>query len=595
MPEVAGPDLRDRIFHGNKRVETPVSPPFALAHWVWGSRGSQHRGKSSTLPSAPWHARGWAFDMIARLLHWSRWGGLLSALLLGCSAPIVRVREPALPEGPPSIEALVDLGAYAPRVGDELDQSREDGHFSVGEWVLVRGKHLSSVETQVQIDDTPISVSGHLSDGSILVRIPSGISVRRSHRLRVRTRHGSSEHAIVLSAWIVVGDIGGDQLRFLRASSYPEELWEDEAPAIDVDDLGPVALSADRAFAYAVARKPLDSGARYAWLRVHLGAEAGPAVDQRGHFELESVATDLALGLDGSVFVLTARGLHVFTGEQRPGRVLVGPTPPLPESQWSLGSLVLFNGERNAAALEVFSNQILVFAIHDRSKPELLGTYRFDEATHPVGVGLVASPSRHDELWLLRGPNQRTLGVSLKRALDVRGWLAPNNPAPTPDWGELVASVKRFAWSGQSLQPLGDSRLPPGFVPISLARSPRGLPWVTGVSSSWFHVADASAPTLSDYAHAFFKSADVGYLVELGEDGSLSTTTSGMMIAFNPTYLSGEALPLYSAVRIGPRFFPPSVGLNWVVEAAEIQSERVRALDFTSWMPPYQGPRVLVQ
>ncbi len=513
----------------------------------------------------------------------------------GCSTPLVRVNQPAAPAGPPFIEGLVDLGAYAPPVGDELDQSREDGQFSVGEWVLVRGQHLSSAESQVWIGDTPVAVAGHVSDGSILVRIPSRISVRRPHRLGVRTPYGSAEHQVELSAWIAVADIGGDQLRFFRAGSDVEELWESEAPAIELDDLGPAALSADRAFVYAVAREPDESEAGYRWVRVHLGAQEGPAVDLRGHFELDSGATDLALGLDGSVFVLTARGLHVFKGEQRIGQVLVGPNPPLPDSQWSLASLTLFNGERNAAALEVFSNQILVFAIHDRSKPELLDAYRFDDVSHPIGVGLVANPAQHGELWLLCGPNQRTLGVTLKRALDVKGWLTSNPPAAMPDWGDLVARVRRFAWNGQGLEPLGDLNLPPGFVPTSLGRSPRGLPWVSGVSSSWFQLANTHAPTFSDYAAAFFKSTDVGFLVELGLDGSVSTTTSGMMMMFNPTHLSGEAIPLYSAVRIGPRFFPPSVGLNWVIEAAAMQSERVRALDYTSWMPPYEGPQVLAQ
>ena len=67
------------------------------------------------------------------------------------------------------------------------------------------------------------------------------------------------------------------------------------------------------------------------------------------------------------------------------------------------------------------------------------------------------------------------------------------------------------------------------------------------------------------------------------------------MICFNPTYLPGETLPLFSSVRVGPRYFPPSVGLDWVIEAGKVQSENIRGLELSSWLPPYEGPVVLAQ
>jgi len=511
-------------------------------------------------------------------------------LTLGCGSSVTRVAAPIGASGPPSVESLVDLGGYEPT--GALEDEHSDEIITPGEWLRVIGQHLSTTATTVRVQGKPLPVLGHLSDGSILVRVPPGLSPLKPHELEVQTPQGSARHTFSLSSYVLVADIGAEQLRFFRARGGEDEVLSEEVTALDLDALGPVALSAEHGFAYAIARDPDSIG--YPWFRAHLAAPEAPAVDRRGHFQLRASARDLALGSDGSLFVLTANSLEVFGGEHALGKLELGPAPPLPESEWALSSLVLFDDERHAAAIEVYTNQVLVFDIADRRRPALAATFPVDSKGEPIVVALARNPGVQNELWVLTGANQRMLGTALRRALDVRGWLASSAPPVLPQWNQLDARLERLMWQDGKLGPQAPLELPPGFVPMSLGVSPQGRPWVAGITSSWFQI-DPETSGVTAYASALFRTTKVGHLLELGASGQLTTTQSGMMICFNPTHLPGETLPLFSSVRVGPRYFPPSVGLDWVIEAGERQSEDIRGLDLSSWMPPYEGPVVLAQ
>ena len=516
---------------------------------------------------------------------------MLGALLmLGCSSSVSRVAAPIGGSGPPSIEALVDLGGYEPT--GALDDERSDEIITPGEWLRVTGEHLSTSATQVRVQGKPLPVLGYLSDGSILVRAPTGLSPLKSHELEIQTPHGSARHTFSLSSYVLVADIGAEQLRFFSARGGEDEVLSEEVTALDLDALGPVALSPEHGFAYAIAREP--GGPGYAWFRAHLGAPEAPAVDRSGHFQLRASARDLAVGSDGSLFVLTANSLEVFAGERAVGKLELGSAPPPPESEWALSNLVLFDDERHAAALEVFTNQVLVFDIADRHRPALAATFPIDSPGEPIVVALARNPALQNELWVLTGANQHTLGTALTRALDVRSLLAGNAPPVLPQWSQLEARLERLTWQDSGFVRQAPLRLPPGFVPMSLGVSPQGRPWVAGVTSSWFQI-DPETSGVAAYASALLSTTKVGHLIELSASGQPTTTQSGMMICFNPTYLPGETLPLFSSVRIGPRYFPPSVGLDWVIEAGERQSEDIRGLELENWMPPYEGPVVLAQ
>lgn len=510
-------------------------------------------------------------------------------LTVGCSASVSRVAAPIGASGPPSIESLVDLGGYEPT--GVLDAGHSDETITPGEWLRVTGQHLSTTATRVRVRGKTLPVLGHLSDGSILVRVPTGLSPLKTHELEVQTPHGSARHSFSLSSYVLVADIGGEQLRFFLARGGEDEVLSEEVTALDLDELGPVALSPEHGFAYAIARQPDDLG--YAWFRTHLGAAEAPVVDRSGHFQLRASARDLALSSDGSLFVLTANSLEVFGGERALGKLELGPASALPESQWALSNLVLFDDERHAAALEVFTNQVLVFDIVDRRRPALAATFPIDAQGEPIVVALARNPAVQNELWALTGANQHTLGTALRRALDVQSWLVSSAPPVLPQWNQLEARLERLTWRDNGLVRQAPLKLPPGFVPMSLGLSPEGRPWVAGVTSSWFQV-DTNSGVVA-YASALLHTTEVGHLLELGADGRLTTTQSGMMICFNPTYLPGETLPLFSSVRVGPRYFPPSVGLDWVLEAGKAQSENIRGLELSSWMPPYEGPVVLAQ
>jgi hypothetical protein len=519
---------------------------------------------------------------------------LCCALALGCGGSLPqRVGAPVGAVQPPHIDGLVDLGAYTPAASGRLDQSYSDERISPGEWLVVVGSSLSTIATKVSIDDKSVPLAGHLEGGSVLIRVPVGLTPRSSHQLTVQTPLGVARHPLELSSFVVVGDLGGNELRFLRVAPHQKDFWTEDIDPIALDDLGRVALSSDHSFVHAIAYKPESAG--YAWLRVHLAAPDGPAVDQRGHYPLNAGVRDMLLDDAGRTYVLTGQGLFIFQGRALLGTTAIGPNPPLPDSQWAPSHLVLFNGGKNAAALEVFSNQLLLFDIADVRRPQLVQSFRIGPATEPVSIALEAVATTPTELWALAGANQRTLGTALRSALDVRGWFDPNSSPKAPDWHQLEARLLRIGLASGQLQLLDETKLPRGFVPLSLGTSPAGFPWVSGVGSQWFEISNAEQPGLRDYADAFFKTAEVGHLLEVRPGAKPVASFSGMLLCFNPVHLPGDTLPLFSAVRIGPRFFPPSVGLDWAIEVGELQSEHIRGLDFKSWIPPYEGPIVLVQ
>ena len=48
-------------------------------------------------------------------------------------------------------------------------------------------------------------------------------------------------------------------------------------------------------------------------------------------------------------------------------------------------------------------------------------------------------------------------------------------------------------------------------------------------------------------------------------------------------------------MRIGPRFLPPSIGIDWRLEAEEQGSTALRSMSWTSWLPPYLAPELTIQ
>lgn len=512
----------------------------------------------------------------------------------------MQVKSAPKTDEPPRLERIVDLGGLDLGQG-ALPEDESDGFATPGEWLALLGSGLTAQGHAVRFGKREVVVNGYTADGGLIVRVPRGLP--DTVAVSVKTTLGESRLPLAIESYVVVADVGASKLRF-----FPSEgpRLNEELEGVSLPGLRAAVLSGDGALLYAVSAKPGQDERSYRLVAVHMGAKEVPAVVADYDLPLDGPPTALALSADDRrLFVLSETGLRAFELERRTtlrarGALSFSPAPA--SEKCAARSLVMLEGGQKAAVLDSVGDRLLL--VDTAGAPQLLSSLDLkppDAPSNapPTSFDVVADETDPRAVWLLQGPNSHFAGrflVGLSDGLRSLLGQAPQGVTPSAEVALPAPVLRRVVFEAGAGREAARVALPTDFLPLDLAQGPRGALWVSGLASDWSRVTLEPAAI----AKALTSTTEVGRVLQIEPSGQVSTRLSGLLAVMSLTRFPADDTPLYTAMRFGPTFkaslsSPVGMAVKWVAESYKQSSVPLRAMEWTSLLPPYLPPSVLAQ
>ncbi len=542
---------------------------------------------------------------------------LLGTLLgLGCSTQkqLTYSSRPLGNHGVVVVEEVVDLGSR-PLAAQEDLRLRSDGKLHVGEWFAVEGRHVGAEDVVVSIDGVVCKRGGFTKSGGVIVRVPTGLSPFRTHDLEIAHIKGTARQTLEVQNYLLVSDVGDSKIQAWTLSKKTE-LFSGEPWELNVEGLRAFSTSHDGSLLFAIGEDAItesESGAqRYPLVVIDLGAAGEPQRLYELPVELPSPPVDLALSLtDTQLFILTEK--H-FVALELDSEKLVG-----------FSSIQLPTGAAEVTAyrqLQVVGKHVVAWEAYSNRLVLIEPTYQKGVVREPNRVvsSIDAAPSQvpsvvgidgcsgADHLWVLTGPNTRFVGMGLRRLVtgelgktqevEPGGEASVQSPQGAPDLasdGGLQAELKEFELVHQAntamLREVNRIALPEGFAPLALNVASCKRAYVSGVQLELLDPAARGG--FSSMVKALGSSLVPGKIFSTSGQ-NLKKEYEGLGVFLGATQVPQTGELVHVGMRLAPRFVPPSIGVNWKLEQGDDWSTSLRAMNWTSTLPPYRAPALLV-
>lgn len=546
---------------------------------------------------------------------------VLGALAFGCRAPQTQAERPL---GPPSIEGVTDLGSLALPAQGDLASMHSDGLLTPGEWMAVRGRNLVA-GSELTLGGRSLPVAGHGQGGSLLARVPRGLSPRTRHRLEVRTPQGSASLDLTIQSHLVVGDTDGKRVRFLPLRPDTEQTLERAPLELGVEEGFLHALRPDGGILYVLQRlgEPGAEGEASSLqgsqiVVVHMGAAKGPKPVATFGVQTPGTPTAMLMVEAHTLAILSERHVTlVDTTQLGQERVLATLALPVPESGQrpiQYDDLVLLKDRRAVVALEVHGNTLCLINLDDLRAPRVEATLPLlEQRKLPYTIDLATDPEDPTSLWVLQGANFRVAqsrgrGVLGKARSKVgglwnsvlrKGEQAPEPPPVEPDPAELKAHPSRLLRvrvEGTRLQVAETRPLPPDFFPFFVLPEKGDRQLISGVNGHVlrFGKLPLSMEGLQKALTVLADSTQFGRLVRIRKDQEPETVLQGISLFFGMDSLP-DGTPVFSLLRPAVRVLPPSIAVDWGIEALGQGYVSLDSLGWGKLIPPYSLGMIEVQ
>lgn len=519
-------------------------------------------------------------------------------LSISCaSQKLIRVDNPSGIAGPPEISSVIDLGSLPPVHGGEIDQEMQDECFTPGEWAAVTGDNLASTDTCVYVSGTEVPVAGYLEGGSILIRIPRGLETNIKQTLSVKTSLGTAEYPITITGYLIVNDPFSGKLIFYRSLLEEEQLFEeDETTEVPVNDNLCQAISPSGGLLYTVTAEGSFTQ-EYHLKTIHLGAKDNPSEISSVIFQPDSKPVSIDISSNEEILaVLSEMHLYIFKITNPALPVLAG-SISLPLQGEIIGSgyksIVLMDNGKYAAALEPSGNSIALIDLSLQSNPRVVQMLEASHDDLPLSIDIAADRDDPGALWLLQGPNIRYAYKAIQALLSSDD-KDENSKDKT---GLMQSRITRLTLKNNLLQVSKKNQLPEGFIPLYMKSVSGKKALISGISAEFlrFTPPSFSIESIKSLLGWMKDSVNPGRILSASEGGEITEVTQGLCIFLCIDRIAKDGPMVYSVMKLGPRYIPPSVGVDMGIEVFDNQYFYFKKMNIESLYPPYKTPLVIVQ
>lgn len=514
---------------------------------------------------------------------------------------LTRTDGPEKISGPPEIERLIDLGSLPPNKSGVLSREMSDNIFTPGEWAAVIGKNIAAQDTQITIGKKNIPISGFLKGGYLLIRIPRGLSPYKKQSLTLKTRYGKSKISFNINSYVVINDPGERKLRFYRTLVDNRNHLE-ERTVIQVYPGCNYRLSPRGGFIYFIQRGESKLPDIYSLVTVHMGQSSRPKKVSTITFENDTPPSAMDIDQEGRTLLLLSKSrMLTFTiGNPLKPRLLCSfplPSPGKFREPSFRKSLFLHNGKK-AVILENLSNTLYLIDLNNPENPRLLQTLKAAPGiTLPVIIDMVSDRKDATSFWVLQGPN---MGLSHQGLIDFLINLSTAKNSTDPEKDDKLTGPRQIVnlvIKEDRLEIKKKILLPGGFFPLSMKKKQNGGMLISGVNYDLLKFLQLK-PTFEGMKKALVLLKDtiqLGRIISISEKGNTKTVAQGLSIFLSIDTVPENGSLIYTVMKIGPRYIPPSVGIDLGFEIREKQYILIRKLSWETMLPPYTIPAITFQ
>lgn len=522
------------------------------------------------------------------------WLFIIIVLTSCAQQKLIRINNVSGITGPPQIRSLIDVGSLPPASIGEINQEMTDGFYTPGEWVAVIGDNLASPDTKVYIGGLEVPVAGYLERNSILVRIPRGLMPNITHNVSVKTVFGKADFPLTITSHLIINDPFGARVIFYRSVADKTIFFkEDKFSEVPAAGNYCQAMSPSGGLLYAINAEKQN----YQLNAIHLGAKQYPKKISSVSFQSDSEPASMDISpKENLLVVLTEQQLFIFD-LSNPGLPVMRGSIYLPLKKEIKGSayksVALMRDGKYAAAVSPSENSITLIDISDLS-PRIIQTLEIPaDAALPLSIDICADRDDQASLWLMQGPNLRFAYEGLKQ-------LLPSNDNTKKSISkDLVLKNKliNLKIKNDLLEISGNNQLPDGFIPLYMKSVSGNKALISGISIEFFKFVspDLSIDGVKRFLGWLKDTIAFGRIISITNSGEIATEAQGLSIFLCIDRIAKDGPLVYSIMKIGPRFIPPSVGVDMGIEVFDNQYFYFKKMDMKSLYPPYKTPLVIVQ
>ncbi len=518
---------------------------------------------------------------------------LISLSIFACgSIQLIRTEKPSQITGPPVIKGVIDLGGLPLAALGKIDQKMSDNIYTPGEWAAIVGSNLASPETKVMIDKKVIDVSGYFENGSILIRIPRGISPLAETEVIVKTELGESAFHVKITSYVIIGDTKAKMLRFYRTNTENGEYLEDEVSSIPSGINSRYSITPNGSMLYITQSESLVTN-KHKLTTMHLGNSDYPAISSSIELGINSLPSAVDVNPEGDILLILGKDEILLFDISNPVVPEITGKLSLPSNNDNAKSSYInakfFGDGKTAIVLEAFSNTIHVINLRVPSRPEITQSLKLAPGIKfPVIVDIKQDSGDPSLLWVLQGPN---MNLSYQGFAELLINIVASNKSDNEDDEKLIGKkqLSKLRLKDNRLTIEKKIPLPRGFFPLSMHADKEMNVLVSGINYDLLGYTEIE-PDFEGMKKILTLLEDtiaLGRILRVNNNDEIKTEAKGLSIFFDIDSIPGDGNLIYSVMKLGPRYIPPSLGVDLGIEIREKQYIIIRQLDWKIILPPY--------
>jgi len=517
--------------------------------------------------------------------------------ILSCgSAGLIRTDIPLDRSGKPKITGITDLGGLPIPSTGPVSAGESDGIITPGEWIALNGDNISK-DTIADIDGAKLPVQGYFNNGSILLRIPRGLSPRGEHRVTVKNPGGESSFSFTIRSYIVSADFDGENVRAIPTIPAGKKYLSEKLSKFNIGGAMACALTAEGsllAIAGGVDKENIGSGINSKIIIVNMAARNHPEEIARFNTPVTSWPTALAF-IDEHTLAVVSRSSFVIVDIFNPQNpAILGSVDLSKEAKSTERTIpqylneIAILGNGKCALMDAVSNRI-IFAAVEKGNIRVDSVFDVPESGDlPYSIDIAADPDDPDRCILLQGPNLRVGGEKISRF--IKSFSESSADGGKKEEVRVPCRILKITSVSGHPSIVTKRTLSDKFFPMYLCAGKNDQQYVSGINSDVLDFAgvDLSIKGAGRVVDVMKNTVQLGRVIKISGNTQQETVVQGMALYFNIDTLGDEAV--YSIIRAGYRVLPPSVTAEWGIEVRKGGYVMLKRLELKSLIPPYSVP-----